>query len=111
MLRSVPLVVVWGLYGTRIEVVTHCWLVSLEGACDVGRVQLHAGYPGGFRVVLPVLVPIGLGCRVLADVEGRRVSVETATWLSVCDVQLCCFFLSCDIRHGFCCCCWRMLLL
>jgi len=32
-----------GLYGTRIEVVTHCWLVSLEGARGVGRVQFCVG--------------------------------------------------------------------
>ena len=89
MLHSVPLVVEWGLYGTHIEVVTHCWLVSLEGECGVERVQLHAGYPGGFCVVLPVLISVGLGCRVLADIEGRHVSVEIATWISVCDLQLC----------------------
>jgi len=56
ILHSVPLVVSWGLYGTHIEVVTHYWLVSLEGACGVGRVQFRAGCPGGSRVVLAVTV-------------------------------------------------------
>jgi len=35
MLHGVPLVVSWGLYGTRLEVVTHCWLVSLVGKPNI----------------------------------------------------------------------------
>ena len=96
-----------GLYGTRIEVVTHCWLVSLEGACGIERVQLYAGYPGGFLVVLPVLIFVGLGCHVLADVEGRRFSVEIETWLLVCDVQLCCIFFFFTLQYPS----WLLLLL
>jgi len=123
-MRNVPLVVSWRSYGTRIEVATHCWLVSLEGACCFGRFKLHAGYPAGFRVVLPVLFPVGLGCRVLADVGSllklqrvfRCVMCSCAVFfydaISVVVVGGCCCYrcsvdygLRCTVRRG--CCSWK----
>ena len=60
-----------GLYGTRIEVVTHCWLVSLEGACGVGRVQFRAGVLVDLVLYLlsrSPLVPVAVYLRTLRGV-------------------------------------------